>query len=616
MDELEKELKQGFLVEAFELLENTEQAFLQLEKNRSDMDLLNKIFRFAHNLKGTSRAVGFGEVAEFTHELENLILKIKEGQVEVTDVVVTLLLECNDHVSTMIHGLQENLDARFDSHQLINNIKAALKGELSVSPETEQITENITEVIPVAIEASSSSSIEMSAAALESLKELGIDINDSSVNSEPEPLKPMVTKIELVKEDKATVVEHAAASGNHNKAVTEETLRVGVGKVNKLNDIVGELVIVQTVLAQMRYGLIQDPLAVKAITQLGKLSKEIQDMTMGLSLVPIKSTFQKMTRIVRDTSKALDKKVDLIIQGEETEIDKTVLEHIGDPLVHIVRNAVDHGLESTEQRIKAGKKEEGKVTLSAYHQGNNLVIEVVDDGKGIDAQILKKKAIEKGVISANANLSEKDLINLIFHPGFSTKDQVSEVSGRGVGMDVVKNNITRLSGTVDIQTKVGHGSTFKIFLPLTLAIIDGMIVSVGEQNFVIPLDQIAESLSIKKEALSNFTGVGTCMNLRGEIYPLMKISQKLGIQSKDAENFENKIAMIVRKQEMQYAIVVDDIVRQQQIVIKKIGAELSGHKGFMGSTILGDGRPAFILDLKELFGKSTAAISKSNRAAA
>lgn len=642
MDELEKELKQGFLVEAFELLENTEQAFLQLEKNRTDLDLLNKIFRFAHNLKGTSRAVGFGDVAEFTHELENLILKIKEGHVAATDRVVTLLLECNDHVSKMIHGLQENLDAHFDSHGLITQILAALKGELADTKEEtphlvvelEHHTDHdlIEEKVTNAIEATHivSENIQtniISSAALESLKELGIDINDVDLHQVQEPLKPEVTKVELVDvsalPSKVAPIKElktepsATNSSSDNKVVTEETLRVAVGKINKLNDIVGELVIVQTVLAQMRYGVIQEPLAVKAITQLGKLSKEIQDMTMGLSLVPIKSTFQKMTRIVRDTSKALDKKVELIIQGEETEIDKTVLEHIGDPLVHIIRNAVDHGLESTEQRIKNRKSETGKIILSAYHQGNNLVIEVVDDGKGIDSQVIKKKAIEKGVIAASANLSEKEIINLIFHPGFSTKEQVSEVSGRGVGMDVVKNNITRLSGTVDIQTKVGFGSTFKIFLPLTLAIIDGMIVKVGEQSFVIPLDQIAETLSIKPESLSHFTGVGTCMNLRGEIYPLMKISQKLAIPTKDSDSVENKIAMIVRKQEVQYAIVVDDIIRQQQIVIKKIGIELSSQKGFMGSTILGDGRPAFILDLKELFGKTTSTQNtKSNRMAA
>lgn len=635
MDELEKELKQGFLAEAFELLENTEQAFLQLEKNRDDLELLNKIFRFAHNLKGTSRAVGFGDVAEFTHELENLILKIKEGKIGINDSVVTLLLDCNDHVGKMIHGLQENLDARFESHDLIEKIQNILNGKIIESPKDQFSTveeniheENSSNVEPQvelhAPESASNQNPEISLAALESLKELGININDPSLQEETKPTLVIVqsdTQHVTPKAKEQEVVKPAIQSANANsnvahKVQTEETLRVGVDKINKLNDIIGELVIVQTVLAQMRYSVIQDSLAVKAITQLGKLSKEIQDMTMGLSLVPIKSTFQKMTRIVRDTSKALNKKVELIIQGEETEIDKTVLEHIADPLVHIIRNAVDHGLESTEQRIKSGKKEEGKIILSAYHQGNNLVIEIVDDGKGIDAQFIKKKAIEKNLINEKAVMTEKEIINLIFHPGFSTKEQVSEVSGRGVGMDVVKSNITRLSGHVDISTKVGQGSVFKIYLPLTLAIIDGMIVQVGEQNFVIPLDQISESLSIKSEFLSNFTGVGTCMNLRGEIYPLLKISQKLGIQTKDQDNLENRIAMIVRNPDVQYAIVVDDIIRQQQIVIKKIGTELDKHTGFMGSTILGDGRPAFILDLKELFGKSMMKASPVHRAAA
>jgi two-component system chemotaxis sensor kinase CheA len=248
---------------------------------------------------------------------------------------------------------------------------------------------------------------------------------------------------------------------------------------------------------------------------------------MSLRMVQLKSTLQKMQRIVRDTSKSLDKKVYLELIGDETEIDKTVLEHLADPLVHIVRNAVDHGLETTAQRLAAGKSDEGRVSIKAFHEGNNLVIEISDDGNGIDPKIIREKAIEKKVISANARLSDEDLVNLIFHPGFSTKAEVSEISGRGVGMDVVKTNIEKLSGEVKVFTELGKGSVFKVVLPLTLAIIEAMVTKVGDERYIIPLGQIYESLSPTSEQIHHVNGVGDCLKLRGEVIPLFKISTAL-----------------------------------------------------------------------------------------
>jgi len=682
MDELEKELKEGFLQEAIELLSETEQAFLALENDANNPALLNKIFRFAHNLKGTSRAVGFGEVAEFTHEMENLILKIKEGTIQADNEIVSLLLECNDHINVMINGLRENLDSHFEHGNLIEKIRGAVLGQKNEMTKDEYVENTINEVVdfdetvvmneavPESMMQNSfenpTSSInsesygDLSSAALESLRELGIDINrtepfPSVVHDieKSEPLKVVVThdgvseiltpgvissglqnKIEstkqhIIKLEKTNVISIAPTEIKSTesksveskvieskKANTEETLRVSVSKVSKLNDLVGELVIVQTVLEQMRYTAIHNDLAIKAIGQLNKLSKDIQEMSMGLCLVPVKTTFQKMTRIVRDTSKALGKQVNLIIEGEETEIDRTVLEHLADPLVHIVRNAVDHGLESTEERLAAGKLKEGIIKIKAYHEGNSLAIEVSDDGKGINAAIIRKKAIEKKIISENENLSEKELVNLIFHAGFSTKDEVSEVSGRGVGMDVVKNNIQKVSGNVDIQTVVGKGSVFKITLPLTMAIIDGMIIQVGQENFVIPLDQVEESMTIKSDFVTSISGVGECMNLRGKVYPLLKIAQKLNLKERPILASNKQIAIIVNCRKHDFAVVVDDIIRQQQVVIKKIGDEVRKNRGLMGSTILGNGKPALILDLIQLFqvdekGKSTKSISSS-----
>ncbi len=616
MDEFEKEVKSDFLFEATQLLNDSEQAFLALESNKDDPELMNQIFRLAHNLKGTSRAVGFGDVAEFTHEWENLILKLKEGSIQITDSIVSLLLECNDHVSVMIKMLNMDMMARFESHEIIAKIHQALSGnyitpEVS-APEVALHTNVDTEEVIIAKVADEDVNIDgqklidefnekINLDALEDLKLL--DQNSNIKSHLPTEVNTSNQK-ETMHSQNAEPSPNKTPEKNHEKtskgpAVEDESIRVSLQRVENLNNVVGELVIIQTVLNQHREE-IKNPLMLKSLSQLAKLSKEIQNISMSLRMIPLKQTFQKMQRIVRDTSKALNKKVHLELIGEDTEIDKTVLEHLSDPLVHIVRNAVDHGLETTDGREKAGKNLEGHVTLKAYHEGNNLVIEIKDDGKGINPKIIREKAIEKKVISEKQNLTDDEIVNLIFHPGFSTKSEVSEISGRGVGMDVVKTNIEKLSGEVKIQTQVGKGSTFKVVLPLTLAIIDGMVTKIGDERYIIPLAQIFESLSPTKETVHYVNGVGECLKIRGEVLPLMKISKTLGRPFGDKPIYE-QIAIIVNSEERNFAVLVDDISHQQQVVIKKLGDEIKNQKGFMGSSILGDGRPAFILDLIELY---------------
>jgi two-component system chemotaxis sensor kinase CheA len=686
MDDFERELKEDFLDESLQLLEDTEQSFLALENDKESTELLDQIFRLAHNLKGTSRAVGFGEVAEFTHKMENLILKVKTGDIPVTDPIVSLLLECNDHITHMIQTLKDNMDATFESTDIVAKIQLALNGELASdeSPEpveevvvSEQVDLPTDEAIgdssnwesesPVDLESEleeilsdvseeESSDAEISPAALEALKELGtvdesllaeLENNTKEIieeSNEPEISQAAIEALkelgtcddsliaDLEKESKETsglkftnakdqtpsitesvpkapvakpVEEKKAAPPAAKKSVAkkgneDESIRVALSRVEKLNNVVGELVILQTVLDQRRFNAIQDQLTNKSISQLGKLSKEIQEISMSLRMVPVKSTLQKMSRIVRDTSKALDKKVKLSLFGEETEIDKTVLEHLSDPLVHIVRNAVDHGLESTADRVKTGKDEVGNVKISAFHEGNNLVIEISDDGGGIPADVIRRKAIEKGLIKETQSISDEDIIQYIFHPGFSTKEQVTEVSGRGVGMDVVKTNIEKLSGEVKVKTEMGKGSVFKVVLPLTMAIIDGMIIRTGSEKFIIPLSQVHESLKPTKEIIHEVTGWGKCLNLRGQVLPLFNVGKTLSV-SMDEGGTSDKIAIIVQASETPFAVLVDDILHQQQVVIKNLGDEIKSTKGFMGSSILGDGKPSFILDLNELY---------------
>jgi two-component system chemotaxis sensor kinase CheA len=555
MDDFEIELKNDFLQEASDLLQNTEQSFLALENDPTNKALVDSIFRFAHNLKGTSRAVGFGQIAELTHKAENLLLEIKNGKVTVTAGVVSILLLFNDKVREMITGLKENLDAQFDSDLLMEEL-----GRIAGAPQTASAPEPALSEVPE------------SAPSPEAFVENGAEPE----TSEPQIAAPkVVAKREARKED--------------------ETLRVSLGRLEKLNDLVGELVILQSLVE----GSLSRVNEHKTARSLGKLCKDIQELTMSLRMVPVGPTFQKLTRIVRDTSKLLGKKVDLRLIGEETEIDKTVVESIGDPLVHIIRNAIDHGLETPEERLLAGKPEVGVVEVMAFHEGNFLVIQITDDGKGIDPEKLISKAKGKGIIPENAQLSDQQGIELIFNAGFSTKEVVSEVSGRGVGMDVVKTNIELLGGEVKVRSRVGSGSCFRLMLPLTLAIIEGMLIEAGEQRFIIPKGQVQEVIRLHNAQITSVTGRSPYLSLRNEILPLFFLENDLGTTKKS----ESLIAIVVTHGDLQFAVGISDIIQQQQVVVKPATKEIAGRVGIMGTTILGDGRPALIIDLLSLYAR-------------
>jgi len=539
MDDFEIELKHDFLQEARELLQNTEASFLELEKDPSNKTLIDAIFRFAHNLKGTSRAVGFGQIAELTHRAENLLLEIKQEKIFANDYIVSTLLQFNDQVRVMIEGLNENLDALFDCEQLMKDLDAIIAGETteaappsaaSFDPEGAEKAEEAEVIHPEAFEAS-----------------------ENQDNFEVEP------KIE---QQQAAIYQMPAKKEVKKEArKDDETLRVSLGRLEFLNNLVGELVIIQSVVesALSKAG------DVKTARSLGKLCKDIQDVSMSLRMVPVGPTFQKLQRIVRDTSRLLNKKVDLRLIGEDTEIDKTVAESLGDPLVHIIRNAIDHGVETPEERLAAGKPEEGVVEVMAFHEGNFLVIQITDDGKGINGQKLLEKARAKGIIPESMNLTEQQAVELIFHPGFSSKEEVSEVSGRGVGMDVVKTNIESLGGEVKVRSKYGAGSCFRLMLPLTLAIIDGMLIRAGGQQLVVPKGQVHEVIKLEPEVITQMTGRCPYLNLRNTIVPIFYLESDWGSVAKEDVP---SIALIVKHNDQVFAVGITDIMRQQQVVVK------------------------------------------------
>jgi two-component system chemotaxis sensor kinase CheA len=380
-------------------------------------------------------------------------------------------------------------------------------------------------------------------------------------------------------------------------AAAAATVRVNTEKLDSLMDVVGELVIVQSQLletARQQAEAGGSPLQ-RNVAQLSRITKELQHTAMSLRMIPIKPTFQKMERLARDLARDFGKKVHFVTSGDDTELDRTVVEEIGDPLVHMVRNALDHGLEPTATRLATGKPEAGTLHLKAYHQGSNIVVELQDDGRGIDPDKIFKKAVEKGVIAPGAQLSRDEILALVFAPGFSTAEKVTAVSGRGVGMDVVKRNIEKLRGKIEIDSEVGRGSTFKIKLPLTMAIIDGLVVRVGSDRFILPSTSVQRALRPTRESISTVHGRGEILDLRGRLLPLHRLHRRFGIPS-DAQNPWDGIVVIVEHSGKVSALLVDEMVSKQEVVIKNLGAFMQSLPGVAGGAILGDGNIALILD--------------------
>lgn len=583
---MEKEMKLCFIEEGKQLLEEAEQCFLELEANQQGSATIEKLFRIAHNIKGTSRAVGFSQVAEFTHEFENLLLELKEGRRQVSRPCVDIMLECNDAVKGMIESLAGNLEARFDNDALIAKLKAFMSGA------------------GVAEEAAAEEEVAMQEAevAADSALPSADDAQWAPVEAASTPVVPELSVVASAPAPTHESVPAKAPPASAGAPATpaqgpDESIRVSLKRLERLSDYIGELVILQTVLDQ-HASEVHSPLVSRTISQLGKLSKEIQDISLSLRMIPLKQTFAKLQRIVRDTGKALSKEIDLQLDGETTEVDKTVLENLSDPLVHIVRNAIDHGLEATEDRVAVGKGKAGRVWIRAFHKGNSLVIEVQDDGKGVDPAKLRAKAVEKGLIRADAKLSDEESRMLLFRAGFSTKDQVSEISGRGVGLDVVKTNVEKMGGVVQLDSVVGSGSTFRITLPLTLAIIEGMICEISGERVVIPMANVREIIRSREGDVKESTGTGKMYNLRGTVLPIFDLDGMLGM--KVDPNKLKPVILIAEARGGSFGVAIDEVIRQQQIVIKKLGQELAGRKGFVGSAILGDGKPALILDLNDL----------------
>ncbi|MBR8465106.1 response regulator [Campylobacter sp. faydin G-140] len=619
MDDM-TEITQDFLVEAFELIEQIDHDLVELEANPEDLELLNRIFRVAHTVKGSSSFLNFDVLTKLTHHMEDVLNKARKGELKITPDIMDVVLESVDMMKGLLHGIRDHgndTDVGIDIKNICERLTAISEGDESVSsePKTEDKPKLVVE------EPAAEPEKEISDAELANL-------SDAEVEAEIERLLK-VRKAEdkarrAAKGDQSKSVAPVSAQAPTPKPVTpkdkdsdkkvpansgsavaqEQTIRVEVKRLDHLMNLIGELVLGKNRLLKIYDDVEERYEGEKFLEELNQVvsalslvTTDIQLAVMKTRMLPVAKVFNKFPRMIRDLSRELGKQIDLEISGEETELDKSIVEEIGDPLVHIIRNSCDHGIEDPEVRRIAGKPEKGTVELKAYNEGNHIVIEIVDDGKGLDPVMLKSKSIEKGIITEREadTMSDKEAFGLIFKPGFSTATKVTNVSGRGVGMDVVKTNIEKLNGIIDIDSEVGKGTVMKLKIPLTLAIIQSLLVGTQEEFYAIPLASVLETVRVPIDDIYTIDGKNV-LRLRDEVLSLVRLSDVFGV-NRVFEGGDQTYVVIIGVAEAKLGIIVDTLVGQEEIVIKSMGDYLQNIPGIAGATIRGDGRVTLIIDV-------------------
>jgi two-component system chemotaxis sensor kinase CheA len=539
-----------FLAEASESLEQLDQKFMELEKQPGDTALLNDIFRSIHTIKGAAGFLGFQQMVDVTHSTEDVLNKLRKGEMSVTPGIMDAILQSVDLIKLLLGNIKEKNGREEDLKPTVALLHDILEGRFK----------------------------------------------EEAPSAHPSP------KAAEAEDDHKPARHEEGAS-----AVKEQSIRVDLDRVDSVLNLAGELVLSRNRLMRLG-GKLSDSGSEselnshvnEAIAQLDLVTTDLQLAVMKMRMQPIAKVFNKFPRMVRDLARQMDKEVELVISGEETELDKTVIEEIGDPLVHIVRNSIDHGMESPAEREAKGKPRCGKVELAAYQEGRNIIVSVRDDGKGMDPEALKRSAVEKGLIPAEEaeRLSKSDALNIIFIPGFSTAKAVSNISGRGVGMDVVKTNISRINGTITIDSEVGKGTHITFRLPLTLAIIQALTVEAGGEVYGIPLSNVIENIRVTADEIKSVEG-REVINIRDRIYPVVRLGSLVSGASSDARS-EWKYIVIIGIGEKHFGILVDRLHGQEEIVMKSMGEYLKGTEGVAGACITGDGNVILILDMAGL----------------
>ncbi|GAA7282896.1 chemotaxis histidine kinase/response regulator CheAY2 [Helicobacter pylori] len=645
MDDLQ-EIMEDFLIEAFEMNEQLDQDLVELEHNPEDLDLLNRIFRVAHTIKGSSSFLNLNILTHLTHNMEDVLNRARKGEIKITpdimdvvlrsiDLMKTLLVTIRDTGSDTNNGKENEIEEAVKQLQAITSqnlegaketsgTKEAPKEENKEEAKEENkenkakapTAENPTSDNPLADEPDldyANMSAEEVEAEIERLLNKRQEADKERRAQKKQEAKQEVAptkeppKTETPKAPKTETKAKAKADTEENKAPSigvEQTVRVDVRRLDHLMNLIGELVLGKNRLIRIYSDVEERYDGEKFLEELNQVVSSISAVTTDLQLAvmktrmqPVGKVFNKFPRMVRDLSRELGKSIELIIEGEETELDKSIVEEIGDPLIHIIRNSCDHGIEPLEERRRLNKPETGKVQLSAYNEGNHIVIKISDDGKGLDPVMLKEKAIEKGVISERdaEGMSDREAFNLIFKPGFSTAKVVSNVSGRGVGMDVVKTNIEKLNGIIEIDSEVGVGTTQKLKIPLTLAIIQALLVGVQEEYYAIPLSSVLETVRISQDEIYTVDGKSV-LRLRDEVLSLVRLSDIFKVDA-ILESNSDVYVVIIGLADQKIGVIVDYLIGQEEVVIKSLGYYLKNTRGIAGATVRGDGKITLIVDV-------------------
>ena len=571
-----------FISETEEGLQNTEETLLRLEEDFEDQKAISSIFRVFHTIKGTAGFLGLTDLGSLAHRTEDLMVQVNEGEREITLEILNAILCATDGLSklisqmkAMIAGMSSDpVDLR-EAYQLLDYL---LNDEVS---KYNSVSENPT---PETISATPPPHSED---------------QKTLTTTQPEAVQ------NLVNTSKSPTTE--LTKTNENVAATQvmDMLKIPAFKLDELSEFIGEMVVALSVLSQNpTIANLEDRELHDRLDQLNKITEQLRDRILSIRMFPVKNVFSKLTRQMRDLSKKSGKQVKLTIQGDETLVDKTIIDSIYAPLMHIMRNTVDHGIETPEERTAAGKSSEGTVKLSAHHLGDSILIEVRDDGRGLDRQKLLSKALERGLISERENLTDQQIFMFIFTSGVSTAKEVTDISGRGVGMDVVKKEVEKLRGKISVETEAGKGTAFLIKLPLTTSIIEGLVVRLGENRFVIPILDVHLTLIPKKDQLYDVQDrESECLILAGEVIPIMRLHEFFDVEA-DVMVPEEAIIVVVKYGEKKYGLMVDELLHRQQIVVKNLGETFVNLPGITGGTILGDGRVGLILDPETLIHRS------------
>ena len=630
MDDM-KEIMEDFLIEAFELIEQIDHDLVELEANPEDLELLNRIFRVAHTVKGSSSFLNFDVLTELTHHMEDVLNKARKGELKITPDIMDVVLESVDMMKGLLESIRDNgsdAAAGIDIKNICVRLTQISEGEApsaaaeapaAPAPEPVKEPEPAAPAEEAAPEVSDAELSKLSDSEVEAEIERLLKVRKAEDQARraskgiapksPEEIAPATSAAPAPAPKPAPSRERDAdkkvpAASSSSAVAQEQTIRVEVKRLDHLMNLIGELVLGKNRLLKI-YDDVEERYEGEkfleelnqVVSSLSLVTTDIQLAVMKTRMLPIAKVFNKFPRMIRDLSRDLGKQIDLEISGEETELDKSIVEEIGDPLVHIIRNSCDHGIEDPETRKAMGKPEKGLVQLKAYNEGNHIVVEIVDDGKGLDADMLKAKSIEKGIITereADA-MSEKEAFGLIFKPGFSTAAKVTNVSGRGVGMDVVKTNIEKLNGIIDIESELGKGTVIKLKIPLTLAIIQSLLVGTQEEFYAIPLASVLETVRVPIDDIYTIDGKNV-LRLRDEVLSLVRLSDVFGV-NKVFDGGDQTYVVIIGVAEAKLGIIVDTLVGQEEIVIKSMGDYLQNIPGIAGATIRGDGRVTLIIDV-------------------